>query len=416
MDETATAAFNTDAEQYILGCAMVDANSMAIVCERLDLDDFYLEQHRLVYRAIVWLMKKGHPVDIVSVSEALKDHNALGVLGRSYINELAMAIATTEALFYTIDQLRRCRVRRECEFLARGIETMVLELEDPTTIVATVQNEASRFATLLDCHSEIRNTDLVEQAIESIERRQQGILTGASTGYYALDKMLYGLTPTHLTVLAARPGMGKSALATNIACNIAIRQRLPVLFFTLEMSAQQVMRRIVVAEAQTNSSIDTMRMVVVPEHLKILERPGLDLAVMRATVLKFQQQYSTIGLVVVDYLGLMEAEGKSSYERTKQISRGLKRMAIEMKVPVLALAQLSRSVEERQDKRPRLSDLRDSGSIEEDSDEVMFLYRDDYYNPDTNPGMAQVCVDKNRDGSTGNISLSFVAHIARFYD
>lgn len=434
---------NLEAEEYILGAMMLSPRAIDLVLdEGLVTADFYRASHGLIFDAILTLYVNGEATDAVSVAEKLAEQALLEKAGgKERISEIASLVpAATNAGHHA-------RIVRENAML-RGLATAGFEIrqwamergmpvreimERSEGLIFTLAQERSRrdFTTM---------GEAVRAAYARIEASYQSganTITGLQTGYQFLDRLTSGLQNGNLVVLAARPSMGKTALALGITANVAVRQRIPVVVFTMEMSESEVTERLLSSESLIESekirsgqltSEEWGRLANASGHLE--QAPILidDTALVSATELrsrarKAKLRYPNLGLVVVDYLQLMTSGMKSDnrVQDVSQISRTLKVLARELETPVLALSQLSRAVEQRHDKRPILSDLRESGSVEQDADLVAFIYRDEYYNPETaeedgTAGLAEVLVAKHRNGPTGVVKLAFVRRNVRFSD
>ncbi len=429
-----------EAEQATLGSVLVNPSALLRAIEVVSAKDFYRNAHRLIYEAILELFNKGEPVDIVTVSELLKSQNKLDeVGGRSYINELALAVATTENVGYCAKVVRDKALLRNLIFA--GTEIVFSAYEESEADVAIDHAEQLIFQIAQDGMSDelVPIKDILPLSYEQIEERfnNKGSLLGVASGFYELDLITSGFQKSDLIIVAARPSMGKTAFCLNIATHVALHEKKPVLIFSLEMSKEQLVQRMLCSEAE----VDAQRIrsgEIQPQDfnkisqamgrlgdapLYIDDTPGVSLMEVRAKARKLKLELHDIGLVVIDYLQLMEArEGGSrggSDNRVQEIaaiSRGLKSIARELKVPVMALSQLSRAVESRQDKRPMLSDLRESGSIEQDADIVMFLYRDEYYTKEESDkkGIASIIIAKQRNGPVGEFDLLFRHSITKF--
>jgi len=428
-----------EAEQSVLGSVLVDSS----VLERLEglirADSFYKIGHQKIWRAMERLAAAGEPIDLVTLSEELKRAGELDEVG-GYTYLVGLAEQTPTAAYaehYARIVAEKATLRR---LIAAAGEVMRLAYDEAGSVeeildragqkILEVQKDGSRrdFASM---------NELVHQTFEHIHKlyENQGVPSGVRTGFRELDQMIGGLEPGSLTIIAARPSMGKTSLALTIAQNAALKEKVPVGIFSLEMPAIQLVTRIITAEARIDmnrlrqgqlSERDFQRLVDVAGRISeapiyIDDTPDLTLLELRARARRLASQYK-LGLIIVDYLQLMSgAAGSVKSENRQQeiaaISRGLKSLARELDLPVVALSQLSRAVESRPNKRPMLSDLRESGSIEQDADLVLFIYRDEYYNPHSEKaGIAEIIVGKQRNGPTGTVELQFHAAHVRFND
>lgn len=434
---------NTDAEEAVLGAILVSPVCMTRVAEFLSADFFYKPAHRYVYEAMLQLFNSNDRIDIVSVSDVLNMNQKLELVGgRAFINDLSFKTITTANVEYYAKQIQEKAIKRSLinagsEIVTSGYELTPIEesLEKAERLIFDI---ASQKTTKNLTHVK----DLVLKTYEKIEYRYQhrGELTGVATGFYELDEMTSGLQKSDLIILAARPAMGKTAFALNIAQNAALRGKAPVAIFSLEMSKDQLVQRLLCSEAEVDSQRlrsgnmvdkDWDKMAVAMDAfasapIYIDDTAGCTLTDIRAKCRRLAMQEPNLGLIVIDYLQLIESSGKEDrMQQISTISRGLKILARELNVPIIALSQLSRAVESRTDKRPMLSDLRDSGAIEQDADIVMFIYRDEYYKKDSvededisaraaNKGESEIIIAKHRNGSVGTVKLLFQGNITKF--
>lgn len=425
---------NIEAEEAILGAILTNPVCFNKVADMLNSKSFYKPANKVIYEAIVDLFTKNQAIDIVTVSERLNEQDRLELVGgRAYINDLALNVITTANIEYYAKIVQEKAIKRE--LINAGSEIVEMAY-DNTTTEATLDNAEKL---IFNIAQQKTSTDLVsvkdlvltsyEQISYRYEHRDE--LTGVPTGFYDFDNMTSGLQKSDLVILAARPSMGKTALALNIAQNVALKAKKTVAIFSLEMSKEQLVQRMLCSEAEVDTqklktgnmqASDWEKLTTAMNHfadapLYIDDRPGATVMEVRAKCRRLAMEEKDLGLVVIDYLQLMEASGKE--DRTQQISgisRGLKGLARELNVPVIALSQLSRAVESRPDKRPMMSDLRESGAIEQDADIIMFIYRDEYYNKEDteNRGKAEVIVAKHRNGAVGSVDLLFQGSITKF--
>lgn len=427
-----------EAEQAMLGGLLVDQNVLIQVVELIKPPDFYRQAHQLIYEAILELFEKSEPVDIVTVSEVLNDKDRLEAAGgRSYINDLALSVVTTENVIHYAKIIRDKSLLRQLIHAGTEIVCTAYESEDSDKAIDRAQQEIFQVAQKGMPDDLIHIKDVLPLSYDQIEDRyaNKGSLMGVSTGFYDLDTYTSGLQKSDLVILAARPSMGKTAFCLNILTNVALRENKPVLMFSLEMSKEQLVLRMLCSEAEIDAQ--KIRTGEITENdfeklsramgklgdapIYIDDTPGLSAMELRAKARKVQMEVGgELGLIVIDYLQLMEGTKSGGHDanRTQEISaisRGLKGIARELKTPVMALSQLSRAVESRQDKKPMLSDLRESGSIEQDADLVMFIYRDEYYNKDSErQGVADIILAKQRNGPVGEVELLFRNSITKF--
>jgi replicative DNA helicase len=428
-----------EAEQAVLGGILVDPEALGAVIEHVKPKDFYRQAHQKIFETALDLFEKGEPIDIITVSESLKDKGELDLAGgRSYINDLALSIVTTDNLGYYAEIIRSKSLLRELIRVGTEIVTTAYEDSDAESALDKAQQEVFKVAQegVPDDLKHIR--DILPDSWEQIEHRSQNrdAILGVASGFYDLDNYTSGFQKSDLIILAARPSMGKTAFCLNIMSHVGLRVKKPVLMFSLEMSKESVVQRMICSEAEVDSQRVRTGELTDPDFAKLTaamgrlgdapiyidDTPGLTVMEMRAKARKLLMECSgELGLIVIDYLQLMEGRGSSGkggenrQQEVSAISRGLKGLARELKVPIIALSQLSRGVESRTDKKPMLSDLRESGSIEQDADLVMFIYRDEYYNPETErPGTADIIIAKQRNGPVGSISLLFRNSLTKF--
>lgn len=430
---------NLEAEESVLGAMMVSEAAMSPVLleVRLSDEDFYRDRHRVIYRAIRALYERSEPVDALTVSELLLQEGKLDAAGgKDVVSSLASTVPAPGNAHHYAQIVKQNSLLRRLLAAAQKIQQSVHErggrpedlVEDAERLLFRVAHEerASDFRKV---------AELLAEEIDRLEllSKGDGSLTGLPSGFRDLDNLTGGFQGGNLIVLAARPAMGKSALVANIAENVATKQDKAVAFFSLEMSESELAHRFIACRARIPShklrqgqvsARDWPGVVRAGNELEnaplwIDDSSDLGMLDLRAKVRRLGASESGLGLVIVDYIQLMRAEDPRSnrVEQVGQISRGLKILAREMDVPVLAISQLSRAPEQRPDKRPMLSDLRESGQIEQDSDLVIFIYRDEYYNPETEePGIAELLIAKHRNGPTGRPKLVFLEHYPKFAD
>lgn len=426
--------YNVEAEEAVLGSMLMDAEAIPKVAPFLRPADFYREKHAWVYEALLNLHERGEPADMLTVVDELERLDRLSdVGGPAAINELVLRVPTALHVEYYGRIVERNAVLRRLIQAAEQIAQLAYQESD-----AEVSEIIDRAESILFAVSQHRLTgamipiqQILGEFYEQVERLfMDRHPVGLPTGYTDLDRLLGGFQPGDLVVLAARPSVGKTALSLGITENVAISSQARVAFFSLEMSAGQVVQRMI----SSQTGIDSQRLRVGPIDEGDLERvgravdvlgrtrvfvdetPALSPMEMRTKARRVASEHG-LDLVVVDYLQLMRGGTRSEnrVQEISHISRALKGLARELRVPVLALSQLSRQVENRQDKRPMLSDLRESGSIEQDADVVMFIYRDEVYNKNTDrPNIAEIIVAKHRNGPVGTIELRFVKELAKF--
>ena len=424
-----------EAEEAVLGAILINPASLGRIVEILKPESFYKPAHRLIYGAILEMFRRNEPIDIVTVSELLRSREELDKAGgRSYINDLAMNVVTTANIEFYARIIKEKELRRALINAGSEIVATTYECEDTDMALEEAQKMIFNIAAQKDTSDLVCIKDIVVESYEKIEYRfnNQDELTGITTGFYDLNAMTSGLQKSDLIILAARPAMGKTAFVLNLAHNVATQANKGVAIFSLEMSKQQLVTRMLCAE----SEVDTQRIKsghmqprdwekLVEAMTKLSEArvyiddtAGVTATDIKAKCRRLMMEEKDLGLIIIDYLQLMEGTGNNNYrnQQISQISRSLKCLARELDVPIIALSQLSRGVESRPDKRPMLSDLRDSGAIEQDADIVMFIYRDEYYNKDdvNNKGKAEVIIAKHRNGPVGTVELLFQGNITKF--
>lgn len=425
---------NVEAEQAVLGAMMLDHNAVIAAMEKLTPNDFYREVHRTIFEAMEHLHHENKEIDVITLPEELRRMKKLDdVGGIEYILSLPNLVATAANIEYHANIVAE-------KALARNLITTCTDLTaaayDGEKEPEDLLDDAERKILQL---SENKNRGdfspvgvVVEETLDKITKlyENKAGLTGLPTGFRDLDRMTSGLQPSDLILVAARPSMGKTAFTLNIAQNVGVRQHKTVAFFSLEMSQEQLVQRILcqishidsqkLRTGQLNSDEEWTRLTDACDKLYqapiyIDDTPGISVAEMRSKARRLKSEHG-LDLIVVDYLQLMQGRNaESRQQEISEISRSLKALARELKVPLIALSQLSRSVESRQDKRPMLSDLRESGALEQDADIVSFLYREDYYDKETeNQHITEVILAKHRNGPVGSIKLYFKGEYTLF--
>ena len=424
-----------EAEQAILGCMLTDRDSVIAAIEVLKEDAFYREDNKAIYAAILSLYSKNEPIDIITVkAELIETGNFERVGGLEYLASLPERVPTTanvDKYIKIVDEKAMLRnlISSANELVALGYD----ETEDVDRIMDMAEKKIFDLAQKKNTKGYSALKDVLVETFAKLEElyNQKGQLSGTPTGFKDYDLKTSGLHDSDLIIVAARPAMGKSAFAINIATNVAVQAKKGVAIFNLEMSKEQVGNRILCCEALVDSNKvrtgqleddDWVKLASTLTRLSeapiyIDDTAGISIMEIRAKCRKLKIE-KDIGLVVIDYLQLIQGSGKKNASREQEISeisRSLKILAKEINVPVIALSQLSRAPEQRPDHRPMLSDLRESGSIEQDADKVIFLYRDDYYNEDSEKkNIAEVIMAKHRAGSTGTIELLWLGNYTKF--
>jgi replicative DNA helicase len=432
-----------EAEQAVLGAIFLDNDAIIDAMEILDPRAFYRRAHQLIFQAMVQLNDRNEAIDVITLKAELESSQSLEDIGGIlYLTELSQSSPSSASISYYAKIVEDKAILRSLIHTANQIVTKGFEQGDD---VQTIIDDAER--SILEV-TEKRNSsgfksiaDVLNTAIENIDQlAQQGeAITGLPTGYQALDKMTAGLHKEELIIIAARPAVGKTAFALNIAQNIGTKTDQAVAIFSLEMGAESLVNRMLCAEGSIQAgnlrtgqlTDEEWRALIVAmgslsrANIYIDDTPGIKISEIRARCRKLAQEKGNLGLIMIDYLQLIEGTGRESRQQeVSEISRQLKKLAKELKVPVVALSQLSRGVEQRQDKRPVLSDIRESGSIEQDADIVAFLYRDDYYEREGNQeedheekevnNKVEVIIEKNRSGARGTVELLFIKEYNKF--
>ncbi len=418
-----------DAERALLGAIMLKPDGIHEVTDTVSSDSFYVEKHRSIFRAMIALTAAGSPIDLLSVSNYLKEHGEIDRAGgNSYLADLVQSVPTSANMKHYAEIVQKKAMMRGLIDAASEISEMGYdESRDVEEVVDSAEKRLGEVTTSPTMRKFVSIGDELVEAWERFDNLSKGghEMRGVPTGFPALDNMLAGFQPSDLIILAARPSIGKTTLALDIARQTAIKHGTPVGIFSLEMSSQQLVDRMLAAEAKVNAwklrtgRIDTdeefeqirdamERLSKAPIYID--DQPANNALIMRSVARRLKRE-NGIGLIVVDYLQLMAPTNARSSEslvqQVTEISRSLKQLARELDVPVLALSQLSRAVEQRRGK-PRLSDLRDSGSIEQDADVVMFIHREDKMNEGADKtNMAEILIEKHRNGPVGKIDLYF---------
>ena len=421
---------NTDAEQSVIGAMLIDPETIMNISPILHSEDFYQPSYGILYDAMVELYMSGKPVDQVTLAEKLREKNAPSEISSpDYLVSLVTAVPTSaNAQVYASIVAEKATLRRLIKVTDSISSSCYLDREPLEAILD--QTERSVFDLVKkEGREDFKPIDkIVIDVLGKIEAasKNHGVVTGLATGFADLDRMTTGLQPSDLILIAARPSMGKTAFALNIGQYATMKLRKKVAIFSLEMSREQLVNRLLASASRVDAQVlrngslredDWERLVegagdVGESGLIIDDTPGITVSELRTKCRQFQLEYG-LDLVIIDYLQLMSASTRSRSENRQQeisdISRSLKTLARELEIPIVALSQLSRAVEKRDSKRPMLSDLRESGAIEQDADVVMFLYRDDYYNKDSEePNVAEIILAKQRNGPVGTIKLAWI--------
>ena len=425
--------YSLEAEQSVLGSMIIDKDAIAAASEVLAGEDFYSDAHREIYDAMLVLYEQGKPVDLITLTETLRQRGTLEGIGAAYITELSMAVPSTANVKYYIriveeKAILRRLIKASNEIIQDSYEAQQdvdLILDDAEKRIFKISERRGREdfepikMALLDAYAKIEELS-----------KNKGKIIGVPTGFTDFDLMTTGFHPSDFVLIAARPSMGKTSFAMNIAQNAAVKENIPVAIFSLEMSKDQLVQRMLSSEANVElqkirtgelEDTDWIKLVQAAGPLSqapifIDDTPGISVMEMRSKARRLKLEHG-LGMIVIDYLQLMSGRGRAEnrQQEISEISRSLKALARELEVPVVTLSQLSRGPEARSDHRPMLSDLRDSGAIEQDADVVIFLYRDEYYNPDTEKqNIAEAIIAKQRNGPTGTVELVWLGQFTKF--
>ncbi|MCL1935446.1 MAG: replicative DNA helicase [Defluviitaleaceae bacterium] len=425
-----------EAERAVLGSMFFGADAVLEAAENINKDDFYLQTHKIIFEAMINLFTKNIPVDIVTLKSYLDEKDLTEAIGgRDYIIHLASSVSTWANLNEYLKIVEKKSLLRKIIKIGEQISNKSFEEKETVeNIIDFAEKEIFNLISFKNSTDFFHIKEVLTSAVEKLEQLTQskGKITGVETGFSDFDIKTSGLQPQDLILIAARPSMGKTAFALNIAQNAAIKKNIPTAIFSLEMSREQLVNRMIASEAMIDSSKLRIGDLVDEDWTKIVhsisdlskapifinDTPGISIMEVRAKCRKLKLERG-LGLVLIDYLQLMTTSGRieNRQQEISEISRSLKSLARELSIPIIALSQLSRAVESRADKKPMLSDLRESGAIEQDADVVTFLYRDEYYNPDTEyPGKAELIIAKHRNGPTGTVDLTWISKYTKFAD
>ncbi len=431
---------NLDAEKAVIGGILLDKDAIIKIIDIVTAEDFYETRHEIIYRAVLELFEKRKPIDIITLSEILEAEEHLKeVGGSSYLAEVVNGTPSATNIVHWANIVKEKGILRRLIESASTIGTLGYD-EDADISDTLDKAEQALFSvsqsSLKDKFVPVK--DVLTEAFDRIDKihkdKDKGAIRGVPSGFKDLDNITAGFQESDLIILAARPSMGKTSFALNLAEHSAIEEKIPTAVFSLEMSKEQLVDRLLSSQAAVDSwklrtgnlsdddfpKIGYAMGILSEAPLYLDDTPGMNVMEIRAKARRLQMEHG-LGLLIIDYLQLMEGRSSANennrVQEISQISRSLKGLARELKVPVIALSQLSRAVEHRPDKRPQLSDLRESGSIEQDADLVIFLYRDEYYDPDTDcKGITEVLIKKHRNGPTGGMELHFNPEQMRFRD
>jgi replicative DNA helicase len=426
---------NYEAEQSVLGAIFLESQALITASEILQPDDFYRQAHQKIFQTMVGLSEVGSPIDVVTVTEELSAKKELeDVGGISYLTELANAVPTAaNVTHYAKIVEEKSLLRRLIRVATSIVEDGYTREDEVEALLSEAERKMMEVANRKGSGDFRHIKDVLVETYDNIEllHSNKGEVTGIPTGFKDLDKMTAGFQRNDLIIVAARPSVGKTAFALNIAQNVATKTEENVAIFSLEMGAEQLVMRLLCAEGNIDAQVlrtgsleaeDWRKLTMAMGSLSnagifIDDTPGIRINEIRAKCRRLKQEHG-LGMILIDYLQLIQGSGNSKDNRQQEvseISRSLKALARELQVPVIALSQLSRGVEQRQDKRPMMSDIRESGSIEQDADIVAFLYREDYYDKETeNQNMIEIIIAKQRNGPTGTCTLAFVKEFNKF--
>lgn len=425
---------SVEAERSVIGSMIMDKDAILTASEMLVSDDFYQKQYGLVFEAMVELYNEGKPVDLVTLQERLKEKDVPPEISSfDFIKELTRIEAISANIKHYAGIVRDKAVLRRVIKVNEEIENACYIGKDKTEdILADTEKKIFELVQTKGSGNFVPIKDVVLSALEKIEKasKSKGTVTGIATGFLDLDYKTSGLQPSDLVLVAARPSMGKTAFVLNVAQHVAFKENVTTAIFSLEMSKEQLVNRLLSLESKVDSQgirtgnltdSDWEKLIegaatISNSNLIIDDTPGISIGELRSKCRKFKLEHN-LGLVIIDYLQLMTGNGKtdSRQQEISDISRSLKALAREINAPVIALSQLSRAVEQRPDHRPMLSDLRESGAIEQDADVVMFIYRDDYYNKDTElKNIAEIIIAKQRNGPIGTVNLVWLPNYTKF--
>lgn len=426
---------NMEAEQAVLGAVLLQTEALITSMERVKSEDFYLPSHQLIFEAMIELGEASQPIDLVTLTAYLQDRQQLEEIGGvSYLAKLANSVPTAANVDYYAQIVEeKSMLRRLIRTATNIVSNGYAAAEDVGSLLSEAESRILEISNRRSSSGFISIRDVLMEVFEKVEflYTNKGGSSGIPSGFTDLDKMTAGFQRSDLIIIAARPSVGKTAFALNVAQNVGVRAKETVAIFSLEMSAAQLVQRMICAE----SNVDAGRMrtgylegddwekltmaigSLSEAQIYIDDTPGITVADIRAKCRRLKKERG-LGMILIDYLQLIQGRGKAGENRQQEvseISRTLKQIARELEVPVIALSQLSRGVEQRQDKRPMMSDLRESGSIEQDADIVAFLYRDDYYDKESEKkNIIEIIIAKQRNGPVGTVELAFLKSFNKF--
>lgn len=423
-----------EAEQSVIGSMIMDKEAIVIASETLIKEDFYHQQYGILFEAMIELYNEEKPVDVVTLQNRLREKDVPAELSSmEFVGELVTAVPTSANIKYYANIVKeKSTLRKLIKVNEEIANECYLQNESVDDIMADTEKKIFNLLQNKSGGDYVPIKTVVINALEKIEQasKTKGSVTGIATGFVDLDYRMSGLQPSDLILVAARPSMGKTAFVLNIAQYVAFHSNLCTAIFSLEMSKEQLVNRLFSLESRVDAQLlrsgnladsDWEKLIegagtIGRSHLIIDDTPGISISELRSKCRKYKLEHD-LKLIIIDYLQLMSGNGKtdSRQQEISDISRSLKSLARELNVPVIALSQLSRQVEQRPDHRPMLSDLRESGAIEQDADVVMFIYRDDYYNKDTpDKNIAEIIIAKQRNGPIGTVNLVWLPQYTKF--
>lgn len=424
-----------DSEKSVLGAVMIDNEALNLVLEVIRSEDFYQRTHQVIFEAMMEVYERREPIDIITLSNQLKASNQIDAAGGvEYLSHLVDIVPTAANTQYYARIIKEMSLRRKLIHEVSQISNEAFEVSgELDQFIDSVEQRIFKVSESRVNPSFVKAGDIVQHSIKDVEQRfvNKDSITGVPTGFYDFDELTSGLQPSDLVIIAGRPSMGKTSLALSIARNVSLGANKAVAIFSLEMSKEQIVTRLLCSEARVSNSkvrsgklgeSDFPRLVdaastVAQAEIYIDDTPAISVLEMRAKVRRLHRE-NPLSLVIVDYMQLMRGTARRQERREQEISEisaAMKALAKELNIPVIALSQLNRSVESRQDKRPMMSDLRESGAIEQDADIIGFVYRDEVYHPETpDKGVAEFIISKHRNGSIGTVRMSFQAELTLF--
>ena len=440
MDEMSTAIvrqkpYDRNAERSVIGAMILSNEAVIVASGILSPTDFYLKENQLLFEAIIELTEENREIDPVVLADRAKEKGlSADIANLNYLGDLSLSVPSSANVKEYADIVREKSVLRNLIDVTENITSACYKAQEPLEDIME-QTEKNIFAVLQNSGSSKEQSiaQIAMNAFRNIQAasKQTGSVTGIPSGFYELDYKTAGFQKSNLILIAARPAMGKTAFVLNIAEYVAIKKQIPIALFSLEMSSEELVKRMMAMNSKVDSqklrngsdlssedwrSLMDSTIAISKTKLFLDDRGGLTITELRSKCRKLKVEHD-IQMVIIDYLQLMSggSRSESRQQEISEISRSLKTLAKELEIPIIALSQLSRAVESRPDKRPMLSDLRESGAIEQDADMVMFLYRDDYYNKDSKePGVAEVIIGKQRSGPTGTVKLSWLGQYTKF--